>query len=117
MKNTHIFMLVIAIIVFIFISCNHKLSFVMQLAQDIPGYVPIDGFIPDEKTALKIAQAVWLPVYGKKISNQKPYSVKLIDGKIWLVEGTLRGILRLGGTAYIEIDKQTGTILKMTHSK
>ena len=35
------------------------------------GYFPQDGFIPDETTANSIAEAVWLPIYGKKIKRNK----------------------------------------------
>jgi hypothetical protein len=82
------------------------------------GYIPPDGFVPDKETAIKIAEAIWFPIYGKKVLRQKPYKVKLIDETIWIVEGTLKGIpFVVGGTAYIEINKNTGEILKVTHSK
>jgi hypothetical protein len=90
---------------------------VEQLSQETNGFIPPDGFVPNKNTAVKIAEAVWLPVYGRKILSQKPYRAKLTDEGIWIVSGTLKGIFTLGGTAYIEIDKQTGTIIKMIHEK
>lgn len=38
----------------------------------VPGYQPVDGFVPDQATAIAIAVAVWAPVYGKKTSLKKP---------------------------------------------
>jgi hypothetical protein len=90
-------------------------DFMESLPQEIIGYIPPDGFVPNQETAIKIAEAIWLPIYGREVLQQKPYYAKLIDNKIWIVEGTLKR--RVGGTAYIEIDKYTGTILKVTHSK
>ena len=31
----------------------------------LAGYVPKNGFVPDEKTAIKIAEAVLFPIYGE----------------------------------------------------
>jgi hypothetical protein len=35
------------------------------------GYIPKDGFVPNEATAIKIAIAVWTPIYGDKISKKQ----------------------------------------------
>jgi hypothetical protein len=43
--------------------------------------------VPDSITAKKIAEAVWLPLYGKEVLNQRPYSAKLIEDSIWIVTG------------------------------
>ena len=69
-----------------------------------------DGFIPDAETAKKIAEAVWFPIYGEAIYDEKPYQTKLENG-IWIVEGTLKS--ELGGVAYIEIQKSDGKVLKV----
>jgi hypothetical protein len=37
-------------------------------------YVPPKGFVPDEKTAIRIAEAVWSPIYGEEqIQGEKPF--------------------------------------------
>ena len=55
----------------------------------------IDGFVPNEETAIKIAEAIWLPVYGEEIINYyRPYYAKLINGKVWIVKGRLKSGLR-----------------------
>ena len=77
-------------------------------------YIPKEGFVPNEETAIKIAEAVWLPIYGKTIYKERPFKTKLIDN-IWYVSGTLHS--PLGGVAEVEIDKTNGKILRVTHGK
>ena len=85
-------------------------------------YRPPEGYVPDAKTAEKIAEAIWKPVYGSKVINeQKPFETRL-DGRVWYVSGSLppppeKGLVTVGGTAEAEIDRFTGKILRMTHSK
>jgi len=44
---------------------------------------PKAGFVPDEKTAIAIAVAVWTPIYGEKnIQKEKPFKAVLKDG-VW----------------------------------
>ena len=79
------------------------------------GATPERGFVPDEETAIKIAEAVWIPIYGKSIRKRKPFRAILVDDEIWIVKGTLKKGL-LGGVPYIKIRKDDGTILKVTHT-
>jgi len=79
------------------------------------GYIPKEGFVPNAKTAIKIAEAVWIPIYGKNIYREKPYTVSIKNG-VWYVEGSLpRG--SKGGVAFIMIQKTDGKILKVIHGK
>jgi hypothetical protein len=73
-------------------------------------------YVPNKETALRIAEAIWLPIYGDNIYNQKPYIVTLVDSSIWIVKGTLPENMR-GGVAYIEIQKSNCKILKVTHGR
>ena len=75
-----------------------------------------ENLIPDEITAIKIAEDIWLPIYGKSIYRKKPFIVKLIDNSVWVVKGTLKA-RKVGGVPYIEIQKCDGKVLKVTHSK
>jgi len=76
---------------------------------------PETGYVPDEATAIKIAEAVWYPIYGKEINNEKPFKAMLKDGT-WIVTGSLpEG--RLGGVAIAEISKNDGRILRVSHGK
>ncbi|MDZ5645989.1 YbbC/YhhH family protein [Nitrospirillum sp. BR 11828] len=83
-------------------------------------YLPEAGYVPNEQTAIAVAEAVLIPVYGKaKIELEKPLTAKLEDGR-WVVDGHLRQgwlSVNLGGTAHVVIDKQTGQILEMIHGK
>ncbi len=86
-------------------------------------FVPKDGYVPDAETAIRIAEAVWIPIYGaKSIEGQKPFRVQLLEGKIWLVQGTLKTATNsvedvVGGVALAEIAKKDGRIIRVTHGK
>jgi hypothetical protein len=77
-------------------------------------------YVPDEETAKKIAEAIWIPIYGEAdILKERPYKVKLVND-IWIVEGLIPEPYRYdpevrGGGAYIEIRKKDCKILKVTH--
>ena len=83
--------------------------------QEKHNYKPAAGYVPDAKTAIKIAEAVWLPIYGKEIYNEKPFIAHL-ENSIWIVEGTLKEGWA-GGVALAEIAKDTGCILRVSHGK
>ena len=75
---------------------------------------PKDGFVPDEKTAIRIAEAVLSPIYGEqKIASERPFSAKLKSG-VWIVTGSLPEGWE-GGVAEARISKRTGEILGVTH--
>src|SRR5712692_447266 len=80
-------------------------------------YKPPEGYVPDAATAIKIAIAVWEPIYGQeRISQQKPITAVLVNG-IWTVEGSLPKQHALGGVAVAEISKEDGRILRVSHGK
>ena len=70
--------------------------------------------VPDEETAIKVAEAIWLPIYGRFIYKSKPFKATLKDG-IWIVKGTLKK--SKGGVPYAEIQKSDCKFLKVTHTK
>lgn len=81
-------------------------------------YVPAAGYVATADVAKKIAEAVWVPIYGKKhIEEEKPFQAILSNDGVWVVQGSLPKGHDLGGTAYIEINKLDGRILKVTHGK
>jgi hypothetical protein len=106
-KRTSIFLLLLLMVPYFLFSD--------LLAQD--NYIPKAGYVPDKETAISIAEAVWLPIFGKEIYSERPFIAKLSkDGQVWKVEGTLpEGML--GGTAYAEIRKSDCKILKVIHYK
>jgi len=70
------------------------------------------GYVPNEETAIRIAVAVWIPIYGKEtIENEKPYKAILKDG-VWYVRGSLPlpppGQAIFGGVAHAAISKEDG---------
>jgi len=82
---------------------------------DIHSVDPLpNNLVPDKQTAIKIAEAVWLPIYGEKIYSEKPFLTELING-VWIVKGTVHATK--GGAAYIEIRKRNCEILKVYHGK
>jgi hypothetical protein len=78
---------------------------------------PEQGLVPDAKTAIAIAVAVWSPIYGEeRIASERPYVATLSgDGK-WTVTGSLPKNWR-GGTAIAIISKLDGQVLHVSHGR
>jgi hypothetical protein len=92
------------------------IAFAFVPRQGSEGYIPPKGFIPDAQTAEKIAEAVWIPIYGKdRVDSKKPFTSKLSNNSVWIVQGTVK--TEKGGAPYIEIQKNDGKILKVLHGK
>ena len=72
-------------------------------------------YVPDAKTAIDIAKTIWIPTYGKRVLDEKPFSATLQNDSVWLVTGTLDA--KDSATAYAEIQKKDGKILKIVHRK
>ena len=71
--------------------------------------------VPDERTAVRIAEAVMEGRCGECFSHNLPHVAKLKDG-VWTVHGTLpEGWL--GGTLEIKIEAATGRILDMYNTQ
>jgi len=91
-------------------------------SQQVPFYRPKEGFVPNAETAVKVGEAVLMPVYGeKRIVGERPFKAAL-QGDVWTVEGTLHcggppGTTCPGGTAVVKISKTSGQILFMMHYK
>lgn len=72
--------------------------------------------MPNEATAIRIAEAVWLSIYGKSIDEKKPFTAELPGDTLWAVAGSLPANT-LGGVPYIEIMKKDGRVLTVGHGK
>ena len=81
--------------------------------------------VADSATAVEIAEAALIPVYGRKhIESERPFTAKLRNG-VWTVYGTLRcsdgkggtTTICVGGAAAVEISQKDGHILRMWHPK
>jgi NTF2 fold immunity protein of polymorphic toxin system component len=90
--------------------------------QRMPSVKPKEGFVPNAETAVKVGEAVLMPVYGEKqIFGERPFKAAL-HGDVWTVEGTLHcggqpDTECHGGTAVVKISKTSGQILYMMHYK
>jgi len=87
-------------------------------------YKPKDGYVPNAETAMRIAEAVWIPIYGAKVVEaEKPFRAQLLKDKTWLVEGSWKestngtGGIVFGGVALAEIAKDDGRIIRVIHGK
>lgn len=87
------------------------------LSQSTPSYVPPNGFVPDAATAGRIAEAVWIPIYGEeKIAQEKPFKVTL-KGDVWTVTGKDLPPGTVGGVAEAEVSKRDARILRVGHGQ
>jgi hypothetical protein len=73
-------------------------------------------YVPDSETATIIAEAVLIPIYGRrKIEGERPFHAEL-RGDVWVVSGSLpQGYL--GGVATVEINRVDGRIINAYHTK
>jgi hypothetical protein len=78
-------------------------------------YRPEAGYVPDAETAMKIAEAVWLPNYGAAVLDMRPWRARL-ENDVWVVEGSLPRPMP-GGVPIAKISKRTGEILRVSHEK
>ncbi|HWY67799.1 MAG TPA: NTF2 fold immunity protein [Terriglobales bacterium] len=82
--------------------------------------------VPDEATAVRVAEKALAKVYGeKKIASERPFKASLRDG-IWKVWGTLyckdqHGNMItdacVGGVASAQVRQRDGKVLSITHEK
>jgi hypothetical protein len=80
-------------------------------------YVPPDGFVPDAATAMRIAEAVWIPIYGaQSIADEKPLKA-VLAGDVWTVTGKDLPPNTLGGVATAEVLKSDGRIRRVSHGQ
>jgi hypothetical protein len=77
---------------------------------------PANGFVPNEKTAVRVAEAVLAPLFGDElIRSEEPFTAQLKNG-IWVVRGTVpEG--HNGGAAVIKISKKTCEVLSAVHEQ
>ena len=99
----------------ILLLCWLLLSSVANASDAKHSFKPNDGYVPNAETAIKIAEAVWLPIYGSAINDKRPFIAKLKDG-VWVVEGTLPKNM-LGGVPVIAISKNDGRVLRVSHGQ
>lgn len=79
--------------------------------------IPRQGVVPDAKTARRIAELVFIRLYGNDINNNKPFRVKY-DNKygVWVVNGILKKGM-IGGVPNLIIQKSNAKVLAIWHTK
>ena len=80
---------------------------------------PKGGYVPNAETAVRIGEAVLIPVYGEKQINQERPFKATPEGDVWRVTGTLNCAAPecAGGTAVVRISKTAAEILFMGYYK
>lgn len=76
--------------------------------------------VSSTQEAMNIAEKEWLKVYGQKIYDNKPFTAKLMNDSIWVVEGTFYQdsiFSKRGGVPYAEINAIDCNVIKLTHGK
>ena len=106
--------LVVAIVIIIIVGVIVGMSL---FSKNVKGYIPNNGVVPDEETAIKIAEAVWLPIYGEHIYSNQPFmAIYNETERCWYVKGSLPETT-VGGVPEIIISKSDGKILYINHGK
>ena len=116
MKTKTLYLASLFLIMITCTTCSTEKIETVETIRENGNAIPVDGLVPNEETAIRIAEAVWLPIYGSLIYGSRPFKARLVDDSIWVVEGTLpEG--SVGGTPYAEIQRKDGKVLKVIHGK
>lgn len=74
-----------------------------------------NGYVPDRATAVRVAVAVLIPIYGPSIEKaEAPWNAELKNG-LWTVVGTFHGKGN-GGEAIVQLRKSNGAVIFITHT-
>ena len=77
---------------------------------------PVNGLVPNDTVAIKIAEAVWLPLYGKEIYSLRPFYATLdSQTNIWTVNTSSHSTF--GGMIMIKLQKMDGKILIVVRNR
>ena len=107
-------MIVLSVVILILVIILFDIP---QLIISGKGYIPSEGFVPDEETAIRIAEAVWLSIYGDSIYSNQPFKATYHSFLgYWEVIGSLPENM-VGGVPVVHIRKSDGKILYVFHGK
>jgi ATP-dependent Clp protease ATP-binding subunit ClpA len=74
--------------------------------------LPEAGVVPDAETAIRIAEAVWTPIYGEEVvKQQRPLEADL-SSSVWTVRGTCQSE-QAANILVAAISRTDGRILKI----
>ena len=108
--------LIILSFVVLFISLTLYIIEGTRPAKDLVYNPPTSGIVPDEATAIKIAETIGFPIFGKNLKDYKPFHAELRNDSIWHVYGLPKKMwlaVQLGGCPVFEIQKKDGKILEV----
>jgi hypothetical protein len=75
-------------------------------------------YVPDEKTAERIAEAVLIGQFGQeRVNAQLPLHAVSTSKDAWLVQGTLHELHGPGGNFGVWVNKHTGCVTVMERMK
>lgn len=114
----------------VLLSSTQQFSGRMMYSSD---YSENRDIVPNETIAVKLGLLMLASVYGERIYDDKPYTVALLDS-VWVVETSLLPPsletdslemdsdmvlqpLVCGGIGHVEINKHTGKIYTIYHTK
>ena len=89
---------------------------VLKQTDSMRGYFPKEGFVPNSRTAIAIAIAVLVPIYGEEEIREKFPFVATLNSEKWIVKGSLPKNA-VGGVPEVHISKLTGEIIKVSSGK
>lgn len=82
-----------------------------------PSAAQENGILENETIAVEVAKVIVAHYYGeKRLANEKPYRVALINNKEWFITGSLPKGTE-GGVFIISLDKKTGGVISLRHEK
>jgi hypothetical protein len=93
-----------------------SVSFLMILGvsapgQDVDALVATHGVVPDEVTALRVAEAVLIGAYGEHaVAQQQPLTANLFQ-EVWWINGSPPPHSFGRGKMHVEISSRDGRIL------
>jgi hypothetical protein len=80
-------------------------------------FVPKAGFVPTETTAVTIAEAIAIAIYGEEqIAAQRPLKA-ILRKDVWTVQGTPPSGAVAGGVVEVRISKKDARVLSVTHGR
>lgn len=89
---------------------------VEQWTKGVRSFQPKNGFVPDDATAIRIAEAVLKPIYGDRhIESERPLKAHLRNG-VWTVVGTMKSA-NVGGSAVLKLSQSDGRVLFAIHAQ
>ena len=99
-------------------SDRDMIEYDRRLAAKYKTVFPMNGVVPDEQTAMTIAQAVAIPIWGKETVTAELPLRAVLKANVWTVIGNphLKGG-ETGGELIIQLDKKTGAVIAFLHTQ